>query len=56
MNGHLALVKRGTSIISHFGYILMIAINIESGSFLIVELSANQDTKHIFLLTGKNQK
>jgi hypothetical protein len=56
MNGNLTLVEGGATIVSHFGYVLMIAIDIESGGQLIVKLGANQDTKHIFLLTGKSQK
>lgn len=41
MNGDLALVKSGTSVICHFGYVLVVAINVESGCQLIVKLCAN---------------
>ena len=39
----------------HFGWAAQVAVNVEGRCFLVVELSANVETKHIALFTGYRQ-
>lgn len=45
----------GVLLMCHFGRVLHVAVNVEDRCFLVVELSANVETKHIALFTGYRQ-
>ena len=45
----------GVVLVCHSGGVLQVAIDIEGRCLLVVELSANVETKHIALFTGYRQ-